>query len=59
MTITTDLFAPGATAVRRDVLAGRVWTAMPQRVIADTGDTLTLAYWPGIELEPPSATWRG
>ncbi|MEU8515951.1 DUF402 domain-containing protein [Kitasatospora sp. NPDC048722] len=41
-------FRPGATAVRRDVHAGRVWTAMPQRVIDDTGDTLTLAHWPGI-----------
>ncbi|MFD0567977.1 hypothetical protein ACFQ0T_00110 [Kitasatospora gansuensis] len=49
----TDLFQPGSTAVRRDVHAGRVWTAMPQRVIADTGHVLTLAYWPGIESLAP------
>ncbi|WP_329929004.1 hypothetical protein [Streptomyces sp. SP17BM10] len=44
-----DLFRPGATAVRRDVHAGRVWTAMAQRVIDDTGATLTLARRPGIQ----------
>ncbi|GAA2839989.1 hypothetical protein GCM10010441_75380 [Kitasatospora paracochleata] len=52
----TNLFRPGATVVRRDVHAGRVWTAMPQRVIDDTGHVLTLAYWPGIESLAP-ATW--
>ncbi|MEV7189024.1 DUF402 domain-containing protein [Kitasatospora sp. NPDC093102] len=49
-------FAPGSTVVRRDVHAGRVWTAMPQRVIGDTGDTLQLAYWPGITSLAPT-TW--
>ncbi|WP_158701937.1 DUF402 domain-containing protein [Kitasatospora sp. MMS16-BH015] len=39
----TSLFQPGTTVLRRDVHAGRVWTAMPQRVIDDTGRVLTLA----------------
>ncbi|WP_407992005.1 DUF402 domain-containing protein [Kitasatospora sp. CMC57] len=52
----TDLFTPGSTVVRRDVHAGQVWTAMPQRVVADTGHVLTLAYWPGIESLAP-ITW--
>jgi len=52
----TNLFQPGTTAVRRDVHLGRVWTAMPQRVLADTGDTVTLAYWPGITSLAPT-TW--
>jgi hypothetical protein len=51
----TVLFEPGATVVRRDVHAGRVWTAMPQRVVADTGQVLTLAYWPGIESLAPTS----
>ncbi|MGW4652312.1 DUF402 domain-containing protein [Kitasatospora sp. NPDC004289] len=56
MTDTDLLFQPGTTVVRRDVHAGRVWTAMPQRVVADTGHQLTLAYWPGIESLAPT-TW--
>ncbi|MEK2495494.1 DUF402 domain-containing protein [Kitasatospora purpeofusca] len=51
----TDLFQPGTTVVRRDVHAGRVWTAMPQRVVADTGHVLTLAYWPGIGSLAPTS----
>ncbi|WP_170305255.1 DUF402 domain-containing protein [Kitasatospora viridis] len=46
--MSNDLFAAGDTAIRRDVHMGRVWTAMPQRVLDDTGAVLTLAYWPGI-----------
>jgi hypothetical protein len=42
-------FAAGETAVRRDVLRGRVWTAAPTRVIHDLPGDLLLAYWPGIE----------
>jgi protein associated with RNAse G/E len=42
-------FAAGATAVRRDVLRGGVWTAAPMRVIHDRPGELLLAYWPGIE----------
>ncbi|WP_259465237.1 DUF402 domain-containing protein [Streptomyces sp. TLI_171] len=49
-------FRSGTTVVRRDVHAGRVWTAKPQRVIADTGHALTLACWPGIESLAPT-TW--
>uniref|UniRef100_A0AB33JTD5 Uncharacterized protein n=1 Tax=Kitasatospora sp. CMC57 TaxID=3231513 RepID=A0AB33JTD5_9ACTN len=56
MVTDTDLFTPGSTVVRRDVHAGQVWTAMPQRVVADTGHVLTLAYWPGIESLAP-ITW--
>ncbi|MDH6708258.1 hypothetical protein P3T27_004997 [Kitasatospora sp. MAA19] len=52
----TNLFQPGTTVVRRDVHAGRVWTAMPQRVVDDTGHVLSLAYWPGIESLAPT-TW--
>ncbi|WP_063783295.1 DUF402 domain-containing protein [Streptomyces sp. XY431] len=52
----TELFQPGTTVIRRDVHADRVWTAMPQRVVADTGHVLTLAYWPGIESLAPT-TW--
>ncbi|MFJ2778760.1 MULTISPECIES: DUF402 domain-containing protein [unclassified Kitasatospora] len=49
-------FEPGATAVRRDIMHGKVWTAMPLRTLADTGDTLALAAWPGIESLAPT-TW--
>ncbi|MFJ2781596.1 DUF402 domain-containing protein [Kitasatospora sp. NPDC087315] len=52
----TNLFQPGTTVLRRDVHADRVWTAMPQRVVDDTGHVLTLAYWPGIESLAPT-TW--
>ncbi|WP_180290319.1 DUF402 domain-containing protein [Streptomyces sp. TLI_171] len=49
-------FRPGTTVVRRDVHGGRVWTAKPLRVVADTGNVLTLACWPGIEGLAPT-TW--
>ncbi|MEV0193128.1 hypothetical protein AB0I39_31930 [Kitasatospora purpeofusca] len=55
MTDTELLFRPGTTVVRRDVHAGRVWTAKPQRVVDDTGRVLTLAYWPGIESLAPTS----
>ncbi|MER7757050.1 hypothetical protein [Kitasatospora sp. NPDC097643] len=29
-------FPPGSTAVRRDIVNGDVWTAMPLRVLAGT-----------------------
>ncbi|MFI5532178.1 DUF402 domain-containing protein [Kitasatospora sp. NPDC051853] len=41
--------------MRRDVYRERVWTAMPHRVLADGGDTLDLAYWPGITSLAPTA----
>lgn len=50
------VFAPGTTAVRRDVLAGRVWTAAPHRVLHDDGTQLALAYWPGVATYSPT-TW--
>ena len=49
-------FAAGTTAVRRDVLRGRVWAAAPHRVVRDSGGELVLAYWPGIESLAPT-TW--
>jgi hypothetical protein len=50
------VFAEGTTVVRRDVLRGKVWSAAPYRVIRDTGTTLMLACWPGVEMLAP-ATW--
>jgi hypothetical protein len=52
----TDRFAAGATVVRRDILRGRVWTAMPQRAVSDTGTALSLAYWPRVTSLAPT-TW--
>jgi protein associated with RNAse G/E len=49
-------FAEGATATRRDVLDGQVFSAAPHRVLHDTGDELLLAYWPGIAARAPR-TW--
>lgn len=45
----TSAFPAGATAVRRDVLDGKVWSAAPYRVVDDDGTVLRLACWPGIE----------
>lgn len=50
-----QLFAPGSTAVRRDVHGGRVWSATPKRVIADGGDFLASARWPGVRLMGPGS----
>jgi len=49
-------FAVGSTAVRRDTRAARIWSATPSRVLADTGDELVLACWPGVRMMAP-ATW--
>ena len=49
-------FPVGSTAVRRDTTAARVWSATPNRVLADTGDELVLACWPGVQMMAP-ATW--
>jgi Protein of unknown function (DUF402) len=46
-------FPAGATAMRRDVLNGRVFTAAPHRVLHDTGSELLLAHWPGITARAP------
>ncbi|MCP2314276.1 DUF402 domain-containing protein [Kitasatospora paracochleata] len=50
------VFTPGATVVRRDIHAGRVWSAQPHRALADTGTVLHLGYWPGITALAPT-TW--
>ncbi len=50
-------FPAGSTAVRRDVFRGRVWSAMPTRVVAhDPTGRLVLAHWPGVEMLAPE-TW--
>lgn len=49
-------FEPGSTVVRRDTLDGRIWTAYPYRVLADSGDELVLGCWPGTEVLAPT-TW--
>jgi hypothetical protein len=43
-------FAEGSTAVRRDTLDGRIWSATPYRVILDSGDHLMLCCWPGTQM---------
>lgn len=50
------IFPGGATATRRDVLDGKVFSAAPHRVLHDTGTELLLAYWPGITSRAPR-TW--
>ncbi|HEX5407955.1 MAG TPA: DUF402 domain-containing protein [Pseudonocardiaceae bacterium] len=35
---------------------GKVWTATPNRVLADSGEHIVLAVWPGIEMCAPT-TW--
>jgi hypothetical protein len=42
-------FAAGSTVVQRHVLGGRVMSAYPGRVLADDGDALVIAQWPGTE----------
>ncbi|MGW5360868.1 DUF402 domain-containing protein [Actinopolymorpha pittospori] len=49
MTTQAERFEVGTTAVRRDVFRGRVWTAGPGRVAADTDELLALARWPGVQ----------
>ncbi|MEV4749098.1 DUF402 domain-containing protein [Streptosporangium sp. NPDC049248] len=51
-----DRFPTGTTAIRRDTYAGRVLTAMPHRVIHDTGGEIALACWPGVQSLVPT-TW--
>jgi protein associated with RNAse G/E len=51
-----EVFAEGSTAVRRDTVGGKVWTAAPHRVIRDTGGELAMCCWPGVELVAPT-TW--
>lgn len=46
---------PGATAARRFVTGGRVWTATPTRVVADDGAMLVVAHWPGVTCRVPAS----
>jgi len=53
MSLTSDdpaLFPAGSTAVHRDTLGGKIWSATPCRVVADYGDELILARWPGVQV---------
>ena len=50
------MFPAGSTVVRRDTLGGKVFSAIPYRVIRDTGTELVMALWPGVELLGPT-TW--
>ncbi|MFG2909054.1 DUF402 domain-containing protein [Kitasatospora sp. NPDC048286] len=52
--MTAPVFAPGDTAVRRDVTHGQVWSAMPYTVLGDDGATLTLSARPGTETLAPA-----
>ncbi|MEV7184439.1 hypothetical protein [Kitasatospora sp. NPDC093102] len=52
--MTGPVFAPGSTAVGRDVACGRVRSAMPYTVLADDGVTLTLTARPGTETLAPA-----
>jgi len=47
-------FAEGATVVLRNVRNGKIWSAAPFRVIADTGAGLVIACWPGTENLAPA-----
>jgi Protein of unknown function (DUF402) len=49
-------FAEGSTAVRRDTLGGKIWSAAPYRVVLDTGGALMLCMWPGTQMVGP-ANW--
>ncbi|MFI7644382.1 DUF402 domain-containing protein [Nonomuraea sp. NPDC049400] len=49
-------FEVGTTVVRRHVWGGKVWSAMPYRVLEDVGDYLTVASWPGLR-GLVSTTW--
>ncbi|MEY9842738.1 DUF402 domain-containing protein [Streptacidiphilus sp. EB103A] len=47
-------FHPGQAVARRDVFGGRVWTAAPYRLLADSGEAMVLAHWVGLESLAPS-----
>ncbi|MFF4623289.1 DUF402 domain-containing protein [Nonomuraea jabiensis] len=53
---TNTRFDEGATAVRRHVWNGKVWTAAPYRVLQDTDEYLVVAGWPGLK-SLASTTW--
>ena len=49
-------FPVGSTVVRRDMLGDKVWTATPNRLVADAVQDLVLACWPGVQMLAPT-TW--
>jgi hypothetical protein len=54
--MTTAPFPTGSTVVRRDIFNGKIWTAAAHRVLADNGQQLSLACWPGSPSYVPT-TW--
>ena len=46
-------------AVRRLTHRGRVWNAIPTRVVADTRDRLVMAHWPGTVARFPASYASG
>ncbi|MEV0717780.1 DUF402 domain-containing protein [Asanoa sp. NPDC050611] len=50
-------FTPGTTVAWRNVFGGRVWSAIPCRVLQDTGTVVTVAHWPGVSCLVPEL-WR-
>ena len=53
---TSSRFPVGSTVVRRDLFRDQVWSLAAMRVVADDGNELVLACWPGSELLAPR-TW--
>jgi hypothetical protein len=49
---------PGVTAVRRFLFAGRIWTAIPTRVVKDTAERLVVAHWPSTVAKVPTSYLR-
>ncbi|MFC5833654.1 DUF402 domain-containing protein [Nonomuraea insulae] len=49
-------FEAGSSAVRRHVWQGKVWTAVPYRVLQDTEEYFLVASWPGLR-GLVSTTW--
>ena len=49
--MTVDAFAVGSTVVQRHLLGGRVMSAYPCRVLADDGDAMRMAHWPGVRCQ--------
>ncbi|GAA1885804.1 hypothetical protein [Asanoa iriomotensis] len=52
-------FAPGTTVAWRNVFGGRLWSAIPTRVLHDTGRVVTAAHWPGVSCAVPTAWLDG
>jgi hypothetical protein len=50
-------FAPGDTALRREILHGKPWAVMPTRVVLDEPELLVVFVVPGTPLEFPEHHW--